>query len=150
MRRTGRISPASGAQLLHDVDPLGRLQQFLLERVESYEQLEVLLLLVKSRELVWPSAAICKKLQLSEAIVSHALDALRRKGLVMTLGYDQGAFLYAPENAAVDQIVMELARACESQRLEVMKAMTANAIQRLRASAADAFDVVTHRKKPAN
>ncbi len=133
-----------------EVEPFARLQQFLLERVESYEQLEVLLLLVNSRELLWTSDAIGKKLQLGEAVVADALDALRRRGLVTTVEHDIGGSFYAPEDAALNRTVMELARACESQRLEIMKAMTANAIKRLRATAADAFEAFSSRKKPAD
>lgn len=42
---------------------------------------------------------------------------------------------------------MELSTACERQRLEIMKAMTANAMQRMRDSTVDAFDALASIKK---
>jgi DNA-binding transcriptional regulator LsrR (DeoR family) len=118
--------------------------------VESYEQLEVLLLLVNSRELLWSCEAICQKLQLSEPVVAEALDALRRRRLVTTVEHEITGSFYAPEDAALNKAVMELSRAYDCQRLEIMKAMTANAIQRLRATAADAFETLASRKKSAH
>lgn len=136
---------SSRAQLRAETDRLARIQRFLLERVQSYEQLEILLLLFNSREFLWAPAAISDKLQLSELDVSDALDALRSRGLVTTLECGVG-LVYAPESAALNQMVTDLATLCESQRLEVMKAMTANAILRLRARTADAFDALGSRK----
>jgi hypothetical protein len=134
------------AQLIPETARLARLQRFLLERVQSYEQLEILLLLFSSREFLWAPGAISDKLELSELDVSDALDALRSRGLVTALKQGAG-FIYAPESAAMNRMVMDLATACESQRLEIMKAMTANAMQRLRNSTVNAFDALASVKK---
>lgn len=143
-----RMSPEDSApQFGTDEALLVRLQRFLLEYVESYEELEVLLLLAQSR-LAWPVDAIGKSSALSDMVVTEALEALSHRSLVASLRPDAATWFYAPESAQLDQTVTDLANAYESERLDVMKMMTANSIRRLRATAADAFDVLTSRKTP--
>ena len=118
------------------------LQTFLLQHIETYEQLEVLLLLQKHSSAGWHVRGIAEKLRLSENAVRDALDALQERGLTKG-GLEPGTRAeYAGGREQVDNVVAELADTYATRTLEVMRAMTANAIARLRANAAGTFDAV--------
>ena|SRR5688572_1598621 len=132
-----------------DADIPKDVQAFLRDYIESYEELEVLLLLHRLRGGAYAIAAITAQLPLpginsetTEALVARGLLSARRTGT-------EPVYAYAPEDPEVDATVARLAQSYASVRLSVMKLMTANAMDRLRASAlhtfADAF--VFGRKK---
>lgn len=124
-----------------------RLREFLLHNVESYEQLEVLLLLGSSPKLAWRVAAIAQKSQLTESIVADALQHLCERRLVSKASGIE-AYHSAPLDAAAGEAVAQLVQLYEASPHILMRAMTANAIERLRANAVGAFDaLLTSRKK---
>ena len=123
------------------------LQTFLRQHIETYEQLEVLLLLRERADPGWDVRAIANQLRLAESAVRDALVALQGKGLV-TGGLEPGTGAeYARGREHVDQIVAELIDTYATRTLEVMRAMTANSIARLRANAAGTFDAVLSGQK---
>jgi DNA-binding IscR family transcriptional regulator len=124
------------------------LREFLSSNIESYEQLEVLRLLGKSPKLAWRVPAIAQKSQLAESVVEDVLLHLCSKGLVASVPGRIEGFHHAPSNLATLETVARVIEFYEARPLELMKVMTANSIERLRANAAGAFDaLLTNRKK---
>lgn len=124
------------------------LREFLLRNVESHEQLEVLLLLGRAPKLAWRVAAIAQKSQLAESTVADALHHLCERRLVSSGAEGIEAFHCSPQNAAAAEAVAQLVKTYETSPHILMRAMTANSIERLRANAAGAFDaLLTSRKK---
>jgi hypothetical protein len=131
-----------------ETDLSASLREFLLLNIESYEQLEVLLLLGRAPELAWRIAAIAQKSQLAESIVADALHHLCERRLVSNAPGRIEAFHYAPAGTAAADSVAQLAALYEGSPHILSRVMTANAIERLRANAAGAFDaLLTSRKK---
>jgi len=122
-------------------EPLAReLQSFLREHVESFEQLEALLLLCRDRDRERTAAELAVLLAIPVGMASEALEALCERGLLETRGQASAtSFVYKPRTAHLDAAVLQLLDAHESNRLEVMRTMSANAMARLRGSALRAF-----------
>lgn len=114
------------------------------ERIESFEQLEVLLLVRGERERNWTAESVSKILKINVAIAAEALDHLCRKNLLdVRVGNEQLIFRFAPATAALEGDVTALAQVSIDRRVDVMSAMSSNAVQRMRTSTirlfADAF-----------
>jgi hypothetical protein len=119
------------------------LRAFLFEFVDSYEQLELLLLLHANPRAEWRIAEVCRELRIPESAALPAMEHLVRSKLAVATGeipgmryrYDQAS----PRAPQVDA----LARACHDDRLAIVQLMSTNAIERVRTAAlrtfADAF-----------
>jgi hypothetical protein len=120
---------------------LAEVQAFLRDRVESYEQLAILLLLrTRGSDSSWSPSAVAKELHLPESVAEQELQAFCRQGLSSVAVYpDRVEFRYRPESPELAILVEKLAEAYESQRVEVMQMMTTNAIERVRARALRTF-----------
>jgi hypothetical protein len=105
--------------------------------IESFEQLEVLLLLHRTPGQPWTADAVstATPLKLSLDVAEEALAHLRRWKLVEG---EARIYRYNPANR-LDATVRALAAVYEDDRLEVMKIMNQNAIERVRTSALRAF-----------
>jgi hypothetical protein len=129
------------------------LSLFLRDHVTSYEELETLLLLARMPEAAWTSSQIAEKLNVASVeTVEAALDALRAGGQLVR-GEPEARpklFRFAPANDNLRGLVADLQRAYQDSRFEIVQTMTANAMQRVRSSAArrlaDAF-LFERRKK---
>jgi predicted DNA-binding transcriptional regulator len=122
--------------------------RLLLERhIESYEQLEVVLLLHRCRDLRWTGDKVGQALNIPSTAAETALAALRRSGIAAEVREADGSvgYLYAPASPTEAEAVDQLAEAYSTQRVEIMKLMNANALLRVRTGAlrafADAFDL---------
>lgn len=116
------------------------VQAFLRERMESYEQLEVLLLLRARPDDAWAANAVGSELHMPEAAADHSLRALSRHGLLSVAASPKElVFSYRPESAELAALVEKLAGAYTEQRIEVVRLMTTNSIDRLRAGALRTF-----------
>jgi len=122
-------------------EPLApELQSFLLEHVESFEQLELLLLLCRERDRERTAAELAQQLRIQVELASEVLHVLCQRGLLAARdSLSEGPFCYQPREAALDAAVLQLLHAYESNRLEVMRVMSANAMARVRGSALRAF-----------
>jgi hypothetical protein len=128
--------------------------RLLFDHVTSYEQLEALLLL-HARPAQWHSATqVAAALHIDAANAAAALMALARQRLLgaeAAGGAGGQRWLYAPADGRLATSVDKLAQAYGRQRLEVVKQMSANAIERVRSSAArtfaDAFLLGGNRRK---
>lgn len=129
-------------------DPDRDVQRFLLENLESYEQLQALLLIAKAPDKDWTAKHVAEALRLSPASARAVLEHLSRRSLLKGRGaVDEMLFTYVPEQAAV---VQRLVQICGSEPHVVMKWMNTHALERVRSEAiktfADAF--LLRKKKP--
>lgn len=125
----------------------GELRDLLRDRVDSHEKLDIVLWL---RRCAGPAdvPALQQALELPRATIQEVLRDLVKLGLVAHSESDH--FVYAPEHEELRRAVDELALALESDPIPIIKRMSANAIDRVRGSAAKAFAeaFIWSRKKP--
>lgn len=118
-----------------------QLREFLRAYIDSFECLEVLLLLRRERT-AWTAEALCTRLNTRAPLVDDALTTLVRAGLLDIALQDMNlptAYTYAGESSAHDAIVASLETAYRDERIRIMQLMSTNAIDRLRTSALRAF-----------
>jgi DNA-binding MarR family transcriptional regulator len=112
------------------------MRRFLDGRVESLEQLEVLLYLARVVEPCAP-AEVMAALGVRDATLARALRALVDQGLVVR---EQDRYLYRPKTAALQANVADLTALYAARRIDVVNAISAKAIARVQAIA-DAFNL---------
>jgi hypothetical protein len=123
-----------------DVDVPLDVQRFVRERVESYEQLEILVLLRARRSESWTASAIAAQLRMPELVAEQDLRALRQQGLLTSsTGPDALLFRYGPREPELASALEQLVGAYGEHRIEVIQLLTANALERLRVRASSAF-----------
>lgn len=115
------------------------IQRLLFERVASYEQLEALLLLRAEAGQFRSVRHLAEQLRIDDSSVAAALEALTAHRLLEKQPGPQPAYRYAPAEVDAAAMVDRLAALYTEQRLEVIRQMSANAIERLRSSAARTF-----------
>jgi hypothetical protein len=120
----------------------GPVQVFLRTYIESYEELE-LLLLVRSRATDWcrsddlgPIMAAPSSRHGSLGNVDEGLARLRQRGLLEGRDEPPQRYRYQPREAELERAIDELARHYRDDPTGVMKLMTANAVERVRSQAA--------------
>lgn len=114
------------------------------EHIESYEQLEVLLLLRRERHEGWTTAGLSARLHVREELVGSAIEGLKAGGLVtMTSTAPVPRFAYRPTSSGLDAAAGRLDREYAERPIRIIQLMSANAIDRVRTAAlhtfADAF-----------
>ena len=114
------------------------------EHIESYEQLEVLLLLRRERYEEWTVAGLAARLHVREELIGSALEGLEAGGLVAaTSAAPAPHFAYRPTSSGLDAAAGRLDREYAERPLRIIQLMSANAIERVRTAAlhtfADAF-----------
>jgi predicted transcriptional regulator len=116
------------------------VERFLRDELESYDQLEALLWLRLDRRRSATVEEVAAALGITSDSATEALEHLRRRGLA---GSDPASatprFVYAAPPAEIDATIQTLADLYEERRLDVIKRMTANAIDRVRTAAIRAF-----------
>jgi hypothetical protein len=129
---------------LSDEPCVEHLRQFLFERVPTYEELEILLLLLRKEGQALSVAGVAKELGASGEDCQAALQNLERQGL-LARAEDPPRFRYAPSDPVLAQRVEELAAVYRDQRILVIQMMSGNAVARVRTAAirtfADAFQL---------
>lgn len=120
------------------------VQRLLRDHIESYEQLELLLLLRAEPDHPWTVDALSARLRIPASLVLLALDALQTAGFVNARPF--GAEKQYACVAQTDYVEATLARLVQAYRehpIPILKQMSANAIERVRTAAlrtfADAF-----------
>jgi hypothetical protein len=126
---------------MSDADALpDPVRTFLSNRIERYEDLQLLLFLRARHGEWWSSGAIAERLLESREDISDSLDRLRQSGLVQAeSSAADPLYQYVGRDEETSALVDELAHACSEQPLAVVKLMTANALERLRASSVLTF-----------
>jgi hypothetical protein len=126
--------PMSGSGVPSDV------QSFLLDHFESLEQLQVLILLQRSPDQHWDASRVTRELSVPLSVAEESLLALKAHGLVAYEGAPgDSRFRYAPSSEELARQVDRLIESYAEQHAEVLRLMTANAIERLRAGVLGAF-----------
>lgn len=122
------------------------VQRLLRDRLKSFEQLEVLLLLHRRGREDWTVTSASAEVGLTEERTGEALLALMKYRLVTR---DGGVYRYAPVDAAAARAIDDLAIACQERRAAVMSQMSSNAIERIRSGSLQTFadSFVFRRKK---
>jgi len=115
-----------------------QLQSFLFDHVESYEELELVVLLRRERDRDWSPEDAAAKLQLPASACLSGLEELERRGIV-SKGALTGTFRYAPCSLEVAARLAQLDESYRSQRLSVVTLMSINAIERLRVATLHRF-----------
>lgn len=111
--------------------------RFLAEVIESYEQLEVLLLLRERAADKWTRERIGEHLGLDSDSIARGVAQLVLHDL---LEQRDSTVRYRPRSTARAETVGRLAAAYgDERRVQIMRAMNANAMQRLRNNAARVF-----------
>ena len=113
------------------------LHQLLQDHVETYEQLEVLLLFAGRSGEAWTTAEVADAAKLQTPTASEALEDLSRSGVLERT--ESGGVARFVVCAARARAVDRLGEAYQRDRLGVMNLMTANALDRVRTSALRAF-----------
>jgi hypothetical protein len=135
-----------------DLDVPADVQRFLQEHVESLEQLEILVLLQRRAELAWSALDVAEELRIRDSVAEEELRRLSARGLLAAAGSNAGLrFRYLPRSEALAQMTRRLVETYGTQRVAIMRLMTANAIQRLRSGALGVFSnafVFGKREKP--
>ena len=84
---------------------------FLTDRIDSVEQLEVLLLLQQTPETAWTGESVARHLYREPTSVGRRLGVLRLQGLLQATEGDEPRFRYAPSSGALAETVARLATA---------------------------------------
>lgn len=113
------------------------IQALLHERLESYEELHILLLLIEQRR-DWSVEEIAARLKLTHAAIDSALVSLARNQLVTNTGEpQQRRHRYA--DSPLDAAVTALATIYKERPIAVIRFMSTFSIERIRAEALRAF-----------
>src|SRR5262249_28741658 len=125
--------PMTGEQLSDTVQVLLR------DRVTTFEQLEILLLLQAHPHDHWTAAAAAERRRIPEDLVGRALADFSGSGLVEQVRENPAGYCFAPRTTRLRQAVADLAVAYRDQRALVMSTMSVNAIERIRSGTLRAF-----------
>jgi biotin operon repressor len=122
------------------------LQSLVRDHIESYEQLELLLLLRAERGVAWSGEALSARLRISSTLVSEALAKLQSGGFVVASTAEAAGgptHAYRVQAADLEATIERLSQAYKEQPMPIIKLMCANSIERVRTAAlrtfADAF-----------
>jgi len=126
-------------------DEFEELRVFLRDHVSSFEELEALLFFMRAPRRPWSPVDVAVAINLQDDLVQGAIEALIASNGILerTSQAEKGqAFRYAPP-AELEPVLAKLQRAYDEQRMRIVQIMSANAIERVRSSAArqlaDAF-----------
>jgi DNA-binding IscR family transcriptional regulator len=117
------------------------LKKLLHDSLGSLDELAVIMFLYTHPQSDWTCSAIAQELKTPEPLVSQALIALQRGNLLITIPGAAGETLFRrhPTETAVSETLSELIGCYRANPLEVVKILTANAIERMRTSALRTF-----------
>jgi hypothetical protein len=122
-------------------EPSPQLREFLRDFVSSYEELEVLLLLLAREARDWSAAELAEALRAADDVIDAAAKSLVQVGGLVdavTAG-GQSRFVFAPESERLRGLVAELAFAYVDRRLTIVQIMSSNAVERVRGAAIRRF-----------
>lgn len=114
--------------------------KFLTERIDSVEQLEVLLLLHQTADTEWTASDVARHLYREPTSVGRRLGVLRLQGLLQATEAEEPTFRYAPGSETLDGTVRRLAAAYAERRVSIVGIIAANPMDNVRAFA-DAFRI---------
>lgn len=98
---------------------------FISSHIESVEQLEVLLLLQRSKERSWTAIEVAAELRTQTTSAAARLADLCSRGALRAEPGGGPAYTYAPQSDDMDRAVLDLARAYAERRVSVITAIYA-------------------------
>jgi len=107
------------------------------EHIETYEQLEVLLLLRRERYEKWTVPGLAARLQVRAELIGSALEGLEAAGLVAVTG--AAHFAYRPATSILDAATGRLDQEYTERPIPIIQLMSTNAIERVRNAALHTF-----------
>lgn len=123
-----------------DADFPVEVEQFLVEELEGYEQLEALLLLCQMPTRSFSREEVASALAIGGEAADEAIEHLRRRGLAVHEASTTGRFFrYASQPPGRDATIRTLARLYDERRIDIVQRMTRNSIERLRLAAIRRF-----------
>jgi hypothetical protein len=133
--RAGPTATASS-----DAANLEDVRRFLAEHIDGYEQLEALVYLARRRRRSSTAADVATGTRMLTLVAMKALYDLRRAGLVREI-IEEGrtAFVFWPATPELAATADRFVALHEANPVDVIHLMNANALQRVRSSAAVLF-----------
>lgn len=116
------------------------IKAFILERIDSVVQAEVLLLLYRNAPQSYDAAEIAKELRIDRSAARDQLLELTSRGLLAPAEGQSEAYQYQPQTLDFDRAVAGLAREYEDRRVSVISLIYSKPIDQIR-SFADAFRI---------
>ena len=125
------------------------VRRLLFEHVTTYEQLEALLLAHARPRQAWTVTAVADALRIDVPnALASLVELVAHRLLVTDANPSAPQYRYAAAGTDMGRAVDQLALAYSGKRLEIIKLMSANAIERMRSSTARAFsDAFIFRRK---
>jgi hypothetical protein len=107
------------------------VRRFLLQCIDSVEQLEVLLHLYRTREQSWSPDAIALALYSNPASIARRLAGLYSHGLLTLTS--SSAYRYQPKTAELEATVSQLAETYRQRRVAVISIIASKPMENVRA-----------------
>ena len=104
---------------------------FLLQCIDSVEQLEVLLHLHRTPEESWSSESLARALYSNPASIAHRLAGLYSNGLLTLTS--SSVYRYQPKTADLDATVSRLAETYRQRRVAVITVIASKPMENVRA-----------------
>lgn len=114
------------------------VRRFIIDSVDSVEQLEILLLLHQHRDRAWDAEAVARELRVSPLSAGERLRELAADGLLEKRGGKPAEYRYAPASPKLDEAVRGLVTAYAERRVTVINLIFSKPVDRIR-TFADAF-----------
>lgn len=122
------------------------VEQFILQKIDSLEEMEILLLISAAPEKLWTTEAVYEGIRSSLDSVAQRLAGLAEKGLLQPTGETRRTYRYRPATAELAAAVHSLGAAYKERRLRVLECLFSKPLSSLRIFS-DAFRI---RKDPKN
>lgn len=127
------------------------VRAFLREHIETYEELQLLLLLHSEGSSTWTADLLAGRLSLADDALSESLGALQTRHLVERLLVGAEERYQLPAEIARNESLRRLATLYASHTIEIIKLMSSNSIDRIRTAALRSFaDAFLFRKDKKN
>ena len=96
------------------------VKKFIAEKINSVEQLEVLLLLRAAPDQVWNASTVSEAIYSSDAAAALRLADLQAAGLLNRIEVAPPTYRYGPVSAAVDALIARLVDVYHERRVAVI------------------------------
>lgn len=113
---------------------------FIVKKVESIEQLEVLLLLREHRDRVWTARQVNDVIRSSDQSITHHLNKWTNSGLLSLKDRTSGTYVYLPSSRELDSTVGKLAEFYRDRRVTVIEYIYSKSLRKIHMFS-DAFKI---------
>ncbi len=114
------------------------VREFIIEHIDSVEQVEILLLLRQKTGRTWTAESMARELRIAVSSAATRLADLKKLGFVVAVDGAPNEYRYAPRTPELDETVRGLAEAYSERRVTVINLIFSKPIDKIR-TFADAF-----------